>query len=103
MAASSWDHPPFIWMNGKLVPWDQCQVHVTSGYAQRGASIFEGIRVYRCAPPRTYFALGWQEHLTRLAASWRSLSLAATHGDEAIREALVALLSVREVNDGYCR
>jgi branched-chain amino acid aminotransferase len=103
MAAPSWEHPPFIWMNGKLVPWDECKVHVTSGYAQRGASIFEGIRVYRAARPHTYFALGWQEHLARLAHSWRALSLTSTHGDDAIRDGLAALLAGRDLNDGYCR
>ena len=100
---ASWDHPATLWMNGRLVPWDECSVHVTSGYAQRGASVFEGIRVYRTVRPATYLALGLEEHLARLTETWRALSLPMSYSNEAIREGLRALLSDRELDRGYCR
>ena len=101
-SAPSWEHPPTLWMNGKLVPWDDCSVHVTSGYAQRGASVFEGIRVYRTRS-RTYLALALEEHLARLSDTWRALSLPMSCSNNVIREGLTALLSNRELEDGYCR
>jgi branched-chain amino acid aminotransferase len=101
--APAWEHPPFLWMNGKLVPWDECSVHVTSGYAQRGASIFEGIRVYRTLNQDGYLALGWREHLIRLNYSWRSLGLPISYPDEALHEGVIALLSQRPLEHGYCR
>lgn len=100
---ASWDHPPALWINGKLVPWEECVVHVTSGYAQRGASVFEGIRIYQTSRPRTYFALALQEHLMRLAETWRALSLPASYSDESVQEGIVALLANRTLSDGYCR
>lgn len=36
----------WIWHNGRIVPWDQAQVHVMSHALHYGSSVFEGIRVY---------------------------------------------------------
>jgi branched-chain amino acid aminotransferase len=102
-STSSWDHPSSLWMNGKLVPWDQCVAHVTSGYAQRGASVFEGIRLYKGAKPRTHFALGFDEHLERLNQTWRALALPVSYSNEAIRAGLAELLASRPLDDAYCR
>ena len=35
-----------IWHNGKLIPWDDAQVHVMSHVVNYGSSVFEGIRCY---------------------------------------------------------
>jgi len=101
--ASSWEHPTTLWMNGKLVPWNDGVVHLTSGYAQRGASVFEGIRLYKASQPRTHFALGFDEHLERLNQTWRALSLPMSYSNEAIRTGLIELLSSRQLEDAYCR
>jgi branched-chain amino acid aminotransferase len=103
VSAPSWEHPHTLWMNGRLVPWDECAVHVTSGYAQRGASVFEGIRVYRTVRPSTFLALALEEHLARLSNTWRALSLPMSYSNEAVREGLTELLSTRELDYGYCR
>src|SRR5580693_2899771 len=36
----------WIWHNGKLIPWDQAQIHVLSHVVSYGSSVFEGIRCY---------------------------------------------------------
>ncbi|MFA6542500.1 MAG: branched chain amino acid aminotransferase, partial [Bacteroidota bacterium] len=35
-----------IWMNGKLVNWDDAKIHVLSHVVHYGSSWFEGIRCY---------------------------------------------------------
>jgi branched-chain amino acid aminotransferase len=90
-------------MNGRLVPWDEAVVHVTSGYAQRGASIFEGIRVYKTTQPGAYLALALAAHLRRLENSWSALSLPASFSSDAVSPALTTLLRQRESGDYYCR
>ena len=35
-----------IWYNGKLIPWNQAQIHVMSHVVHYGSSVFEGIRCY---------------------------------------------------------
>lgn len=39
-------HPQYIWFNGKLVPWQDAQVHVMSHALHYGSSVFEGVRAY---------------------------------------------------------
>ena len=47
-----------IWMNGKLVPWDDAKIHVGSHVIHYGSAVFEGMRCYNDArgpgglPPR---------------------------------------------------
>ena len=33
-----------IWMNGKLVPWDDARIHVGSHVIHYGSAVFEGVR-----------------------------------------------------------
>jgi branched-chain amino acid aminotransferase len=55
----------FIWFDGKMVPWDQAQVHVLTHTLHYGLGVFEGIRAYQCADGRTaIFRL--KEHIRRL-------------------------------------
>ena len=35
-----------IWHNGKLIPWDDAQIHVMSHVVNYGSSVFEGVRCY---------------------------------------------------------
>ena len=35
-----------IWHNGKLIPWEDAQIHVLSHVVSYGSSVFEGIRCY---------------------------------------------------------
>ena len=39
----------FIWFDGKLVPYDQAQIHVLSHTLHYGLGVFEGIRAYEQA------------------------------------------------------
>jgi branched-chain amino acid aminotransferase len=103
MAPKSWDTPSSLWMNGRLVSWDEAVVHVTSGYAQRGASVFEGLRVYKTAESGVYLALALAAHLQRLETTWSALSLPASFSSEAVPQALAELLRQRENGDYYCR
>ncbi|OUC07377.1 branched-chain amino acid aminotransferase [Litorilinea aerophila] len=36
----------YIWMNGKVIPWDEAKVHVFTHALHYGSSVFEGIRAY---------------------------------------------------------
>ena len=40
------DRDGFIWMDGKLVPWREAQVHVLTHGLHYGSSVFEGERAY---------------------------------------------------------
>ena len=53
-----------IWMNGRLVPWDEAKVHVLSHVIHYGSGLFEGIRCYKTPKGPAIFRL--REHVQRL-------------------------------------
>jgi branched-chain amino acid aminotransferase len=56
-----------IWMNGRMIPWEQATVHVLSHALHYGSSVFEGIRVYKTPDGPKIFRLA--DHIQRLLDS----------------------------------
>jgi branched-chain amino acid aminotransferase len=56
-----------IWMNGKLVPWDDAKIHIGSHVVHYGSAVFEGIRCYNTPQGSAVFRL--DAHTERLYAS----------------------------------
>jgi len=56
-----------IWHNGKLIPWDDAQLHVMAHVVNYGSSVFEGIRCY--ALPNGPAIFRAKEHMQRLVDS----------------------------------
>lgn len=54
----------FIWMSGKLIPWEEARIHVGSHVVHYGSCLFEGIRCYGTRGGPAIFRL--DAHLTRL-------------------------------------
>ncbi|RLG14357.1 MAG: branched chain amino acid aminotransferase [Candidatus Nanohalarchaeota archaeon] len=53
-----------IWMNGRLIKWDDAKVHVLAHGLHYGSSVFEGIRCYNTKNGTGIFRL--REHIDRL-------------------------------------
>jgi len=53
-----------IWMDGKMVDWDEAKVHVCTHALHYGSGIFEGIRAYETENGTAVFRL--KEHIDRL-------------------------------------
>src|SRR5215470_10469899 len=56
-----------IWHQGKLIPWDEAQIHVMSHVVNYGSSLFEGIRCYNTKQGPAIFRA--KEHIERLLNS----------------------------------
>jgi branched-chain amino acid aminotransferase len=56
-----------IWHNGKLIPWDEAQLHVMSHVVNYGSSVFEGVRCYQLPTGPVIFRA--PEHMQRLLDS----------------------------------
>jgi len=56
-----------IWMNGKLVNWDDAKVHVLTHALHYGSGVFEGIRAYETDKGTAVFRL--TDHMQRLLNS----------------------------------
>ena len=53
-----------IWMNGRMLPWEEATVHVLSHALHYGSSVFEGIRMYGTPDGPKIFRL--TDHVKRL-------------------------------------
>ncbi len=85
-------NPEFIWFNGAIVPWQQANVHVWSELAIRGASVFEGIRVFWHESEQRYYILDLEAHLRRLFQSASLLKFPTYSSVAEVRDASFALL-----------
>ncbi|MGQ9458430.1 MAG: branched-chain amino acid transaminase [Anaerolineae bacterium] len=77
----------YIWFDGRLVPWDEAQVHVTAHALHYGSSVFEGIRAYATPKGPAVFCL--PEHLARLFASCKIFRMDLPYSPEDLAKAIL--------------
>jgi branched-chain amino acid aminotransferase len=82
----------FIWMDGKLVPWEEARVHLLTHTLHYGYGVFEGIRCYRTPEGPAIFRL--RDHMLRLQRSAEIVGMKLPYSVEELMEA--ARLTVRE-------
>lgn len=92
----------FIWFDGKLVPWDQAQVHVLTHALHYGDSVFEGIRAYDCGDKgSSVFRL--KEHAKRLVNSAKILCINIPYTEGQIYDACIDTLRANKMKAAYVR
>ncbi|MES9995419.1 branched-chain amino acid transaminase [Desulfovibrio aminophilus] len=91
-----------IWFDGKLVPWDEANVHVLTHTLHYGAGVFEGIRAYECADG-TSAVFRLQEHIVRLQDSAHILNMTIPFDVDELVDACVETLKVNKLKAGYLR
>lgn len=64
--------PAFVYMNGKLLPWEKATLHVGCEAAIRGLNVFEGVKSYR-QPDGSLAIVMLRNHFERLQRSARLL------------------------------
>ena len=90
-----------IWMNGKLVPWDDAQVHVLSHVLHYGSSVFEGIRAYQTPSGAAIFRLG--DHIERLAYSAKIYRMKMNYTAAEIERACIETVASNRLEECYIR
>lgn len=85
-------NPSYAWLNGHLVPFDQCVVHVRTQGAFWGANVFEGLRGYLLEDESRVSLFRLPEHLQRLRRSMKSLHMPVTYTDREIEDACAELV-----------
>ena len=90
-----------VWMNGKLVPWDQATVHVCSHVIHYGSCIFEGVRCYKTPQGPAIFRL--KEHIERLFDGCAIYRMEIPFTREAIEQAVVETVRVNKMEACYIR
>ena len=90
-----------IWMNGKLVNWDDAHIHVLSHVVHYGSSWFEGIRCYETAKGSAIFRL--DRHLRRLFDSVRIYRTDIPFTVEQIEKAVLETVRANKMRACYIR
>ena len=92
----------YIWMDGKLVAWDDAQVHVLAHGLHYGLGVFEGIRAYQRADGRSaIFRL--REHMQRFLDSARLMTLPLPYSRQQLEDAVIETCSKNGLRGCYIR
>jgi branched-chain amino acid aminotransferase len=93
---------PKIWMDGKLIPWEEANVHILTHSLHYGLAVFEGIRCYLCHDGKSaVFRL--KEHVDRLFDSAQIGDIKIPYSKREIAEACKETLRVNQLREGYIR
>ncbi len=91
-----------VWLDGRLVPWEEAQIHVLTHTLHYGLGVFEGIRAYRCADGGSaVFRL--REHIERLFDSARICLMKIPYTREQVERACIETLKANGLASGYIR
>ena len=97
MAGSYDDRDGWIWMDGRLVPWREANVHILTHAMHYASSVFEGERCYN---GRIFKGT---EHSARLHVSARELDFEIPFTVEQIDAAKDEVLRANGLTDAYVR
>jgi branched-chain amino acid aminotransferase len=91
-----------IWMDGKLIPWEEANVHILTHSLHYGLGVFEGIRCYLGHDGKSaVFRL--REHVERLFDSAQIGDIKIPYSKREISEACKETLRVNRLKEGYIR
>ncbi len=98
METNSFDNRDgYIWMDGKLVPWREAQLHVLTHALHYASSVFEGERVYE----GEVFKLN--EHNQRLLKSAEIMGFEIPYSLEELNAATRETVAASGLSDAYVR
>ncbi len=92
----------YIWMDGKLINWDEAKVHVLTHTLHYGLGVFEGIRCYACENGKSaVFRL--KDHIRRLFDSAKIVMMKIPYTQEQIYNATLETLKANGQKEAYIR
>lgn len=87
----------YIWINGKIIPWDDAYIHVLTHSLHYAGAVFEGERAYN----GKIFKL--MEHSRRLIKSADYMHLKSDYDADEISRATEEILEKNNLNNAYVR
>ena len=91
------DRDGFIWLDGKLVPWRDANVHIMTHGLHYASSVFEGERAYN---GKIFLS---RKHSERLLFSGNEIDMPIPYTVDQIEEAKYAVLKANGQTDAYVR
>ncbi len=91
----------YIWMSGKLVPWQDAKIHVLSHVVHYASAVFEGVRAYKTKKGTAIFR--WHDHLRRLYDSAKIYRMEIPFTPEELTQATINLIKENGLDACYIR
>ncbi|MCJ7485043.1 MAG: branched-chain amino acid transaminase [Candidatus Aminicenantes bacterium] len=90
-----------VWMNGKLVAWNDATIHLASHVIHYGSSIFEGLRAYDTPRGTALFRL--QDHTRRLFNSCKIYRMEIPFSQDEFNRAVIETVRANGLKSCYVR
>jgi branched-chain amino acid aminotransferase len=90
-----------IWMDGRLVDWDDATIHVLTHTLHYGSGVFEGVRAYPTSQGPAVFRL--TDHIERLFDSAKIFMIDIPYSVEELVEATKLTVRVNGLESCYIR
>jgi branched-chain amino acid aminotransferase len=95
------DRDGVIWMDGKMVPWREANVHVLTHTLHYGMGVFEGVRAYKTEKGTAIFRL--EDHTQRLFRSAHILGMKIPFDHDTVSQAQIDSIKQNNLESGYLR
>jgi branched-chain amino acid aminotransferase len=90
-----------IWMNGKLVEWQDATIHIASHVIHYGSGVFEGVRCY--ATPKGSACFRLDAHMRRLTQSAKIYRMSYPLDAAGWENAVLETIRANEMKSCYIR
>jgi len=90
-----------VWMNGRLVPFKNANVHVLTHALHYSTAVFEGIRCYNTSNGSAIFRL--QDHVDRFFNSAKLYSMKMKYSKKKISDAIIKTVKASGLKECYIR
>src|SRR5437868_1426619 len=86
--------PAYLWLNGKLLRWEEATVHVSMLGWSTMSAVFEGIKAYWSSDDEQLYAYQFREHYGRFARSMKLQRMEPPWSSEELIQATLDLVRV---------
>ena len=90
-----------VWMNGRLVDWNDAQVHVLTHALHYGSGVFEGVRCYATERGPAVFRLG--DHFRRMERSGKIFQMDIPYSVDDLCRATFEVIKANGLKECYVR
>ena len=98
---SPFDENAKVWMNGRLVPWSEANIHIASHVVHYGSSLFEGFRAYDTPKGTAVFRL--EAHTKRLFNSCKMYRMDVPYTMDEFNAAILETIRANGLRSCYVR
>jgi branched-chain amino acid aminotransferase len=90
-----------VWINGKLIPWKEANIHIASHVIHYGSSLFEGFRAYDTPKGSVIFRL--DTHIKRLYNSCKMYRMEIPFTQDQFEKAVIDTIKANDFRECYIR